>query len=172
MFWAKIARRLIFLKYSISITVTGCLKSTLMFLWIALVIYIVTVQARLSADLLPLPLMLTIYRNAILRIMNFTQLTWCISNLFIWDTKFVHKEKNVNSLMLSRFRMASCYNWHVRKKSLTAQSTFDTSAVMVEIKIIQWIIFFADYSISDYRNMIENTYHYRNNVLRVINNFL
>ena len=82
------------------------------------------------------------------------------------------KKKNVNSLMLSRFRMASCYNWHVRKKSLTAQSTFDTSAVMVEMKIIQWIIFFADYSISDYRNMIENTYQCRNDVLMVIYDFL
>ena len=105
-----------------------------------------------------------------------------LASLHFWiDLFLVHlfetlnlykKKKNVNSLMLSRFRMASCYNWHVRKKSLTAQSTFDTSAVMVEIKIIQWIIFFADYSISDYRNMIENTYQYRNDVLRVIYNFL
>ena len=105
-----------------------------------------------------------------------------LASLHFWlDLFLVHlfetlnlykKKKNVNSLMLSRFRMASCYNWHVRKKSLTAQSTFDTSAVMVEIKIIQWIIFFADYSISDYRNMIENTYQYWNNVWREIDKFL
>ena len=93
--------------------------------------------------------------------------------VYLFETLNLYKKKKtVNSLMLSRFRMASCYNWHVRKKSLTAQSTFDTSAVMVEIKIIQWIIFFADYSISDYRNMIESSYQYRNDVLRVIYNFL
>ena len=116
-----------------------------------------TVQARLWYHNIVLILLFTALYDWCLQLieMSFKEL----ASLHFWlDLFLVHlfetlnlykKKKNVNSLMLSRFRMASCYNWHVRKKSLTAQSTFDTSTVMVEIKIIQWIIFFADYSISD-----------------------
>ena len=137
----------------------------------------VILQAKLWSNNIVLILLFTALSLQLME-MSFKEL----GSLHLWLDVFLvqlfetlnlyKKKKTVNSLMLSRFRMASCYNWHVRKKSLTAQSTFDTSAVMVEIKIIQWIIFFADYSISDYRNMIENTYQYRNDVLRVIYNFL
>ena len=137
----------------------------------------VILQAKLWSNNIVLILLFTALSLQLME-MSFKEL----GSLHLWLDVFLvqlfetlnlyKKKKTVNSLMLSRFRMASCYNWHVRKKSLTAQSTFDTSAVMVEIKIIQWIIFFADYSISDYRNMIENTYQYRNDVLRVIYDLL